>query len=100
MSVAEPSPFLSYKEAVDLDNETRPKFLKLNVFWIKLSDFMDIVPRHSHLTGISLPIRAIVLHDQPFGKSSISTLPQEHGGEGGSPFVNGNLTNGENSEWR
>ena len=94
MSVAVASPFLTFKEAVDLDNETKPKFLNLKVFWIKLSEFMDIVPRHPHLSGISLPTRLIVLHEHPFGKPSTPGVGQGHNTQGGSPQVNGNVTNG------
>ena len=38
-----------------LDSEARLKFLGLkNVFWIRLSDLLDIVPRYPHLAGLEL----------------------------------------------
>ena len=66
MSLAIPAAFLGVKEAVQLDVETHPKFLNLKVFWIRLTDFMDIVPRYAHLSGIPLPTRAMVLNDVAF----------------------------------
>ena len=50
-----------------LDIATRPKFFALkNLFWIKHQDFMDIVPRHPHLSGLNLIYRAIMMHEDPF----------------------------------
>ncbi|KAI9652615.1 MAG: Set3 complex subunit with deacetylase activity, meiotic-specific repressor of sporulation proteins [Trizodia sp. TS-e1964] len=41
-----------------LDVETEKKFFSMNqVFWIKLSDFMDIVPKYSHLQGLNIVAR-------------------------------------------
>lgn len=94
MSATASTAFLSFKDALDLDNATKPKFLNLKVFWIKLLDFMDIVPRHPHLTGISLLTRLITLHDLPFGKPKTPVSSAGHGASGGSPLLNGNLTNG------
>ena len=102
MSQALPPSFLSSTEVYNLDEETRPKFFALkNVFWIKLSEFMDIVPRHPHLTGIKLGTRAMVLHEFPFGRGGTWDKPGGSGGEGvikqeavASPVMNGNTTNG------
>ncbi|KAL8948769.1 MAG: hypothetical protein Q9222_005066 [Ikaeria aurantiellina] len=56
------------KEAQELDEETYPKFRDLkSVFWIKFSDFKDIVTRHPHLTGILLRTRTMVMHQNPWG---------------------------------
>jgi len=45
-----------------LDALTRTKFLALeHVFWIKLSDFMDIIQRFPHLGGISLTCASLAL---------------------------------------
>ncbi|KAL8808604.1 MAG: hypothetical protein Q9223_002670 [Gallowayella weberi] len=90
MSQANINPLaFSWEEASRLDAETYPKFHDLkSLFWIRLSEFMDIVPRHAHLVGIKLRTRAMVLHDDPWGKrgggheNGIS-----HGGGGG--LVNG-----------
>jgi len=96
MSQAVPSALTTPAEAVALDNETRPKYLALKVFWLKLSDFMDIVPRHPHLANIHFTTRAIILHEFPFGRpmndgDTGGRLMKE---EGSSPTLNGNLTNG------
>ena len=103
MSQALPPSFLSPTELYQLDEETRPKFFALkNVFWIKLSEFMDIVPRHQHLAGVKLGTRAMVLHEFPFGRGGTWERP---GGVGSaeevvkqeaaaSPVMNGSLTNG------
>ena len=37
------------------------------VFWLRHSDFISIVPRHPHLTGLPLTTRHMALHDYPFG---------------------------------
>ena len=113
MSQALPPSFLSPTEVYQLDEETRPKFFALkHVFWIKLSEFMEIVPRHPHLAGIKLGTRAMVLHEFPFGRGGTWDRPGRSGGDGGggseggeeavkqeeagaaSPVMNGNLTNG------
>ncbi|KAL9103445.1 MAG: hypothetical protein Q9163_001508 [Psora crenata] len=94
MSVAVPSAFLSWADAVNLDSETKPKFLSLKVFWLKLSDFMDIVPRHPHLTGIPLPTRPMVLREMVLGKATdLGASPIENSHTNG-PVINRNLTNG------
>ena len=112
MSQALPPSFLSPTEVYQLDEETRPKFFALkHVFWIKLAEFMEIVPRHAHLAGIKLGTRAMVLHEFPFGRGGTWDRPGRSGGAAGageaeeetvkkeeagaaSPVMNGNLTNG------
>lgn len=103
MSQALPPSLLSPTEIYQLDEETRPKFFALkHVFWIKLSEFMDIVPRHQHLAGIKLGTRAMVLHEFPFGRGGTWDRPGRSGGgdevvkqeAAASPVMNGNLTNG------
>ena len=70
MAQAVPNAYVSLTEAHALEIETLPKFLKLNVFWIKLVDFMDIVPRHPHLVGTKLISQDFVLQDFAFGTSA------------------------------
>lgn len=102
MSQELPPSLLSPTEVYNLDEETRPKFFNLkHVFWIKLSEFMDIVPRHQHLAGIKFGTRPMVLHDYPFGKGGTWDRPGGRGGEevvkqeaAASPVTNGTLTNG------
>ena len=67
MAQAFPNDFVSLAEAHALEIETLPKFLNLSVFWIKLADFMDIVPRHPHLAGTKLIPQDFVLQDFAFG---------------------------------
>ena len=67
MAQAVPNAFISPAEAHALENETLPKFLDLKVFWIKLTDFMDIVPRHPHLVGTKLIPQDFVLQAFSFG---------------------------------
>lgn len=60
----------TWQQALDLDNETYPKFRALrSLFWIRLGDFLDIVPRHPHLGGLRLKTRAMVMHDDPWGQT-------------------------------
>ena len=105
MSQALPPSLLSPTEVYKLDEETRPKFFNLkHVFWIKLSEFMDIVPRHPHLVSIKLGTRAMVLHEFPFGRGGTWDKPGGGGSSSGeevvkqeaaaSPIMNGNMTNG------
>ncbi|KAI9720794.1 MAG: hypothetical protein M1812_002633 [Candelaria pacifica] len=49
---------ISYKSLREMDVETEAKFLAMDhVFWIKFSDFTDIVPRFPHLAGLRLRVR-------------------------------------------
>jgi hypothetical protein len=92
--------YISWEVANDLEAENRPKFLNLKkVFWIKWSDFMDIVPRHPHLAGITWHPRDFVLKPYVFatpiplrpgtdGASSSGIKDEEH---------NPSLTNGDGS---
>lgn len=62
---------VDYATAIALDNETRPKFFALQaVFWIKLRDFMDIIPQHPHLRDMQFPTRSLIIHEFPFGKGA------------------------------
>ncbi|KAI4177118.1 MAG: hypothetical protein LQ343_000600 [Gyalolechia ehrenbergii] len=69
MSQADINPLtFTWQQALELDEETYPKFCNLkSMFWIKLAEFMDIVPRHPHLAGLRLKTRAMVLHEDPWG---------------------------------
>ncbi|KAL8729745.1 MAG: hypothetical protein Q9166_004574 [cf. Caloplaca sp. 2 TL-2023] len=72
-------------DALRLDQETYPKFHALqSMFWIKLNEFMDLVPRHPHLVGIKLRTRAMVIHDDPWGKGWEAAMTN-----GGGGLVNG-----------
>lgn len=75
--------------AFTLENETKPKFLALNIFWIKVADFMDIVPRHPHLLGLKLSTRDFVLEEMLFGRGV--SLREGLGGGGGGDQPLGNV---------
>ena len=63
--------YIDYATAIALDNENRPKFFALQtVFWIQLTDFMEIVPQHPHLRDVKFTTRPMVMHDFSFGKGS------------------------------
>ncbi|KAL8822395.1 MAG: hypothetical protein Q9191_006868 [Dirinaria sp. TL-2023a] len=60
--------FRNDKDEKTLYSETRPKFFTMEpMFWIRYTDFMDIVPRHPHLSKELLYTRAMALHQHPFG---------------------------------
>ena len=80
------------------DKAAEKKFFALNhVFWIKLSDFMDIVPRYPHLANVSISTGALAdtLPIHP-AKNGIfhNALPGSDPNGQQFPQTNGNLTNG------
>lgn len=84
----------TWQQALELDNETHPKFRDLkSMFWIRLGDLLDIVPRHPHLAGLRLKTRAMVMHDDPWGKVGVGDMNGNgivNGGDGGGKgMVNG-----------
>ena len=80
------------------DKVTETKFFALNhVFWIKLSDFMDIVPRYPHLANVPISTGALAdtlpIHPTKNGVSH-NALPSSDLNGHHLPQTNGNLTNG------
>lgn len=77
-------PCSSFGEVIQRDGETRPKYFGMeHIFWVKLSDFMDLVPHIPHLNGL----------DIDFLKMHIDQEPSSHGDFSSSldgPNVNGN----------
>lgn len=77
-------PCSSFGEVIQRDGETRPKYFNMeHVFWVKLSDFMDLVPHIPHLNGL----------DIDFLKMHIDQEPSSHGDFSNpvdGPKVNGN----------
>ncbi|CEJ54271.1 hypothetical protein PMG11_00590 [Penicillium brasilianum] len=56
----------SFGEVMQLDCETRPKYFEMeHVFWIRLSDFMDLVPHIPHLNGLELEFVSMHLDPEP-----------------------------------
>lgn len=90
-------PLLDYTPKADLiaDAETRKKFFALdNVFWIRLFDLMDIVPRYPHLGGLELKLRPVALNSTfpPSPATSNDASPTLTNGN--LPTISGALTNG------
>ncbi|KAK2767469.1 Set3 complex subunit [Arachnomyces sp. PD_36] len=73
----------TYQDIMKMDMETRPKYFAMeHVFWVRLSDFMDLVPHIPHLHG--LPIQEMKMHVDP-EPSSDSPSQQLNGHNAGSP---------------
>ena len=87
----------------DKDKETRLKYFALeHVFWIRLSDFLDIVPRYKHLANVTLKYQRLALIDRR-GRDMRDRIPNDSQTNGGTvksngsdilPPINGLLTNG------
>ncbi|KAL2822529.1 hypothetical protein BJX63DRAFT_417593 [Aspergillus granulosus] len=69
----------SFGQIMQKDSETRSKYFDMeHVFWVKLSDFMDLVPHIPHLHG--LDIRFLKMHiDQEPSPNPPFPLPQTNG---------------------
>ena len=91
MSQANINPLtFTFQDAYHLDQDTYPKFHNLkSVFWIKLADFMDIVPRHPHLSGLKLSTRAMVIHADPWGQNAPAPAPSSVSSAGPNVAENG-----------
>ncbi|KAJ5364119.1 uncharacterized protein N7496_009832 [Penicillium cataractarum] len=64
----------SFGEIMQLDCETRPKYFEMeHVFWIRLSDFMDLVPHIPHLNGLDLEFMSMHLDPEPSAGTSHHT---------------------------
>ncbi|MCJ1401186.1 Set3 complex subunit with deacetylase activity, meiotic-specific repressor of sporulation proteins [Xylographa trunciseda] len=87
----------------DEDKITRSKYFALeHVFWIRLSDFLDIAPRYKHLANVTLKYQRLALIDRR-GRDMRDDKPNDSQTNGGglksngsipSALVNGQLTNG------
>ncbi|KAL4871565.1 hypothetical protein BDV12DRAFT_163977 [Aspergillus spectabilis] len=77
----------SFGQIMQKDSETRSKYFDMeHVFWVKLSDFMDLVPHIPHLHG--LDIRFLKMHiDQDSTPNPAVELPQTNGHIHGPPHV-------------
>ena len=58
---------LDYRMEDELTAEKEAKFkydILKNIFWIRLSDFLDIIPRYPHLQGVHLRRRPMALDNE------------------------------------
>ncbi|THC98609.1 hypothetical protein EYZ11_001887 [Aspergillus tanneri] len=84
----------SFGQIMRRDSETRPKYFDMeHVFWVRLSDFMDLVPHVPHLHG--LDIQFLKMHiDQEPSMAPAFDLPQPNGHVAGPPLVGDRFSNG------
>ena len=92
--------YISLSVAHNLENENRPKFLDLKkVFWIKLADLLDIVPRYPHLAGVKLTTQDFVL--PPWDYKKVVPIRERDGESSASTndlqAHHSSLTNGDGS---
>ncbi|KAJ5085833.1 hypothetical protein N7532_010604 [Penicillium argentinense] len=82
----------SFAEIMQLDNETQPKYFDMeHVFWIRLSDFTDLVPHIPHIHGLELEFVSMHIDPEP------SIAPSAAGGfqpNGHAPGAFATETNG------
>ncbi|KAJ5629220.1 hypothetical protein N7528_002877 [Penicillium herquei] len=75
----------SFGEIMQLDSETEPKYFGMeHVFWIRLSDFMDLVPHIPHLHSLKLD-DFLTMHIDPEPSASTAGAP---------PHLNGHFSTG------
>ncbi|RAL09986.1 putative histone deacetylase complex subunit (Hos4) [Aspergillus homomorphus CBS 101889] len=91
----------SFGQIMQRDSEARPKYFDMeHVFWLKLSDFMDLVPHISHLHGLDIQLLKMHIDQEP-KTQPVFELAQANGHisgphlEEGPGLLGGNgLTNG------
>ncbi|KAF5864179.1 Set3 complex subunit with deacetylase activity, meiotic-specific repressor of sporulation proteins [Aspergillus alliaceus] len=69
----------SFGQVMQKDSETRPKYFDMeHVFWVKLSDFMDLVPHIPHLHGLDLQFLKMHIDQEPAAPLAFN-FPQANG---------------------
>ncbi|KAE8135600.1 hypothetical protein BDV38DRAFT_294493 [Aspergillus pseudotamarii] len=69
----------SFGQVMQKDSETRPKYFDMeHVFWVKLSDFMDLVPHIPHLHGLDLQFLKMHIDQEPTAPLAFN-FPQANG---------------------
>lgn len=59
-------PCSSFGEVIQRDGETRPKYFGMeHIFWVRLSDFMDLVPHIPHLNGLDIEFLKMHIDQEP-----------------------------------
>ncbi|EAW08190.1 putative histone deacetylase complex subunit (Hos4) [Aspergillus clavatus NRRL 1] len=93
----------SLGQVMQKDCETRPKYFDMeHVFWVRLSDFMDLVPHVPHLHGLDIQFLRMHIDQEPSEATPVFLArPNGHGPEpaplddaNGIPVELPNLTNG------
>jgi Ankyrin repeats (3 copies) len=75
-------PCSSFGQVIQKDGETRPKYFGMeHIFWVKMSDFMDLVPHIPHLHGLDIDVLKMHIDQEP--STTLSDYIDE-------PKVNGN----------
>ncbi|KAF7592576.1 Set3 complex subunit with deacetylase activity, meiotic-specific repressor of sporulation proteins [Aspergillus hancockii] len=69
----------SFGQIMQKDSETRPKYFHMeHVFWVKLSDFMDLVPHIPHLHGLDIQFLKMHIDQEPTAPLAFN-FPQANG---------------------
>ncbi|KAJ5678222.1 uncharacterized protein N7477_003855 [Penicillium maclennaniae] len=83
----------SFGEIMQLVDQTRPKYEEMeHVFWIRLSDFMDLEPHIPHLNGFELEFMSMHIDPEPSAGPGPHTNGHAHSTlaeTNGSPVPNG-----------
>ncbi|KAI9796932.1 MAG: Ankyrin repeat domain-containing protein 11 [Piccolia ochrophora] len=80
------------------DRLTQAKFRSMDtVFWLKLSDFMDIIPRYPHLQGLKITTCRVDLSRRDDPSTMVSKTDPEGHGWTVTPYENGTFTSYERS---
>jgi ankyrin repeat protein len=70
----------SFGQVIQRDGETRPKYFDMeHVFWVKLSDFTDLVPHIPHLNGLELEFLKMHIDHEPSFLTNHLSRPQMNG---------------------
>ncbi|KAL1849697.1 hypothetical protein Plec18170_007218 [Paecilomyces lecythidis] len=71
---------LSFGQIMQKDCETRPKYFDMeHVFWVRLSDFMDLVPHIPHLHGLDIQLLKMHVDSEPTLGAPLTEPPQTNG---------------------
>ncbi|KAL4810724.1 hypothetical protein BDV18DRAFT_155336 [Aspergillus unguis] len=69
----------SFGQIMQKDSETRTKYFNMErVFWVKLSDFMDLVPHIPHLHGLDIQFLKMHIDQEPNANPASPPLPNGH----------------------
>ncbi|PLB46774.1 hypothetical protein P170DRAFT_477643 [Aspergillus steynii IBT 23096] len=84
----------SFGQIMRRDSEARPKYFDMeHVFWVRLSDFMDLVPHIPHLHGLDIQFLKMHIDREPSATPPFD-LPQPNGHVSGPPPVEEGFPNG------